>query len=202
MPTSNTTVHNDSGTDLEARDRRALQQYLTVLPDTGRADGEELFLIVSESGSEYLVDIELGACECPDFRHRTPEGGCKHLRRVAFVTGRRPIPASIDREQVDDHIGEHVDTDLRYVATDGGSTESESIFEHVSEDALVDELGHLDPTMLPFAFSVHRESSQQGGKQYWRCEHCGVESIRFRPHVLTSTSAHRDGCDNPYIHRR
>ena len=56
---------------LEVRDVRALTECLTVLEDVGRVRGaEDLFLVVSESGSEYLVDRRTGRCGCPDAVHR------------------------------------------------------------------------------------------------------------------------------------
>jgi hypothetical protein len=93
--------------DLDAVDVRALTQYLTVLDDVGRArDAEDLYVVVSESGNEYLVDARAGTCECPDHRYR--ERRCKHLRRVAFATSEREIPACVDRENIDDQMGLHV----------------------------------------------------------------------------------------------
>lgn len=110
------------GTDLEPRDVRALTEYLTVLEDVGRAKGADgLYLVVSQSGSEYLVDARTGACECPDAEHRNPEGGCKHVRRVAYATGERPIPAI---DGVDEQLGLHVTREPRTVATDGGVIEA------------------------------------------------------------------------------
>jgi hypothetical protein len=92
---------------LDNRDVRALTQYLTVLDDVGRArDAEDLYVVVSESGNEYLVDARAGTCECPDHRYR--ERQCKHLRRVAFATGEREIPAWVDRGAIDDQLGLHV----------------------------------------------------------------------------------------------
>ncbi|MBX0288437.1 SWIM zinc finger family protein, partial [Halomicroarcula sp. F28] len=57
-------------------------------------------------------------CECPDDEHR--EVTCKHRRRVAFVTGERPIPGWVKRRKLDDGFGEHVDSEVRFSATDGG----------------------------------------------------------------------------------
>jgi hypothetical protein len=110
--------HDDSRTELDDRTERALTEYLSVLPDTGRAAGaDDLFLVVSQSGSEYLVDTRLGACECPDHEHR--DARCKHLRRVAFATGAEAVPAGV--EGVDPQLGEHVDgAEPATVATDGG----------------------------------------------------------------------------------
>lgn len=106
-------------TDIEPRDARALTEYLTVLPEIGRAkESDELFLVVSESGSEYLVDMRDDVCECPDYQYR--EAHCKHLRRVEYVTGERAIPAWIDPTSVDTQLGSHVETSPKLAATDGG----------------------------------------------------------------------------------
>lgn len=118
------TSATDDSIDLDDRDVRALNQYLTVLDDVGRARGaDDLFLVVSQSGSEYLVDTRLGACECPDHEYRADElgeHGCKHQRRVAYATGEREIPAGVDRDAVDDQLGHHVSGGPRQAATDGG----------------------------------------------------------------------------------
>lgn len=93
------------GTDLDRRDVLALTQYLTVLDDLPPVDGhEDRYVVVSESGSEYLVDRRIGTCSCPDYRYRRVR--CKHVRRVEFATGARAIPAGIDG--VDPDIGRHV----------------------------------------------------------------------------------------------
>ena len=109
--------HSQEGTGLDERDSRALEQYLTVLPNTGRAKGAaDLYLVVSQSGREYLVDSRAERCTCPDHEYRSAR--CKHLRRVAFATGERPIPDGV--EDVDPQLGEHVDDGPQVVATDGG----------------------------------------------------------------------------------
>lgn len=105
--------------DLDERDARALTEYLTVLEDLGRARGADgLYLVVSQSGSEYLVDAREDRCECPDHEYRG--GRCKHLRRVDFATGARPVPIWADREAIDESLGQHVDGGPRFPATDGG----------------------------------------------------------------------------------
>lgn len=94
----------DEGPEL---DRRAAEEYMTVLPNQGRArNAPGLFVVVTESGSEYLVDDYEGTCNCPDFKYRRgPDGRCKHLRRVEFATGARPAPEGVDR---DPQLGEQV----------------------------------------------------------------------------------------------
>jgi len=71
----------------EPRTLRALTETMSVLPEMGRAKGaDDLYLVVSESGKEYLVDARDWSCECPDATHRDVR--CKHQRRVALHTQR------------------------------------------------------------------------------------------------------------------
>jgi hypothetical protein len=76
--------------------------------------------VTTESGSEYRVDALEGRCTCPDHQYREVE--CKHLRRTAFATGERPIPAWVDADEVDAQLGEHVEETPKTAATDGGVT--------------------------------------------------------------------------------
>ena len=88
-----------------------------MLADVGQVKGaDDLFLVVSQSGTEYLVDRREGGCTCPDHEHRGVR--CKHLRRVAFATGDEPVPAGVD--DVDPQLGEHTDETPRRAASDGG----------------------------------------------------------------------------------
>jgi hypothetical protein len=69
--------------DLTEREVRALTQYLTVLPHA-----PDVHVVVSGSGDSHTVDA-----------------------RVAFATGRRPIPAWVDREDLPRDFSAHVDVD-------------------------------------------------------------------------------------------
>lgn len=119
MSITNATHKSRTDSDqLSDRDRRALSQYLTVLEDIDRVRGaDDLYLVVSESGSEYLVDMQEGACECDDHRYRGSK--CKHARRIEFATGSRPVPGNADVE-VDPQLGEHVSGSPRLAMPDGG----------------------------------------------------------------------------------
>jgi len=75
---------------LDARDFRALREYITVF-----AEAPGMFRVYGE-GSTYTVDLLTETCECPDSEHRDPEGGCKHIRRVRFVTGAKDIPTCLN----------------------------------------------------------------------------------------------------------
>lgn len=162
--------------DLEPRTVRALTEKMTVCEDVRRArDADGLYLAVTQSGREYLVDTHTGACECPDAEHRQPDWGCKHVRRAALATGKRAVPAWIDYDAVDDRFGEHVtltaDSDgATAVATDGGK--------------LLEVPG----------YSEHVEPPEQGAKKYVRCDACGREllvELGGRDPLL-----HVDGCPN------
>ncbi|WP_222912677.1 hypothetical protein [Natrinema sp. SYSU A 869] len=93
--------------DIDELDDRTLTEYLTVLEDQGRVRGcRDQYLVVSESGSEYLVDTRLEACECPDHAYR--ERRCKHLRRVAFAIGAEAVPVGFNPEDIAGDLREHV----------------------------------------------------------------------------------------------
>jgi hypothetical protein len=113
MPTTN--AERLESTDLEARDVRALTEYMSTLPFGG-----DVYSVTTESGSEYRVDAREDRCTCPDYQYREVE--CKHLRRAAFATGQRPIPAWVDADEVDAQLGEHVEETPKTAATDGGVT--------------------------------------------------------------------------------
>ena len=84
------TEHSTQHGDLEPRTRRALDEAMEVsLLEKGG-----LYEIQSASENRYEVDVIGESCTCPDWRKRTPEGGCKHLRRVdrEIKQGRVPRP--------------------------------------------------------------------------------------------------------------
>lgn len=109
-----TSAESLESTDLEQRDVRALTEYMTTLPLGG-----DVYSVTTQSGSEYRVDALEGRCTCPDYQYRDVR--CKHLRRAAFATGERPIPAWVDADEVDGQLGEHVEETPKVAATDGGT---------------------------------------------------------------------------------
>ncbi|MBV0926403.1 SWIM zinc finger family protein [Halomicroarcula limicola] len=105
---------------MDDRTVAALTEVMTVLDSVGRVrDAPGLYLVVSSSGSEYLVDMAEGRCECPDDSHR-PSVTCKHRRRVAFAIGERPIPEWANQDALDDQFGLHVEADPTRAVPDGG----------------------------------------------------------------------------------
>jgi len=105
--------HDHERTDLDARDVRALTEYMTVLDEGG-----DIYTVVGQNGGTYTVDARGGRCTCPDHEHRGVR--CKHLRRVAFATGADTVPATV--EDTDPQLGEHVEGGPKIAATDGGRT--------------------------------------------------------------------------------
>ena len=114
--------HDSQTPTLSDRERRALSECMTVVPDVGVARGAPgMYRVVGENGSTYTVDTDEGACTCPDFEYNlSGDDQCKHLHRVAFATGERAIPASTD-VRVDDLLGTAVDETPKRAATDGGA---------------------------------------------------------------------------------
>jgi len=96
-----TSSHAGQPADLSELDARALTEAMTVLPD---APG--MYVVVSGSGSEYVVDARGGACTCPDARYR--DRTCKHQRRVAYELGERDLPDWADHSSLDAHFREFV----------------------------------------------------------------------------------------------
>jgi hypothetical protein len=91
---SNDASDAHESTDLDNRTQRALEQRLTVLtPDaTPITDPDRTVVsVTSQSGETYTVDVRDGRCDCPDSRHRTPDSGCKHVRRARIALGRQPV---------------------------------------------------------------------------------------------------------------
>jgi hypothetical protein len=103
------TTDDVDGEEAHELDYRALAEYLTVLEDgdVRARSAENLYTVHSESGSTYLVDAELPACECPDHEYRGRV--CKHIRRVMFATGRWSVPDYVGDGAVDPQLGMHVD---------------------------------------------------------------------------------------------
>ncbi|QHS17952.1 SWIM zinc finger family protein [haloarchaeon 3A1-DGR] len=108
----------DTGELFSERAADALTSYMTVLEDLPKvADDPEQFIVVSNSGREYRVDLRAESCTCPDCLHRGHT--CKHIYRVRFATGRVPIPGWVNREAIDPQLGLHVSADPRIRTTTG-----------------------------------------------------------------------------------
>jgi len=123
----------DNNTNVDERTLRALEEYLTVLPDAVDAPG--MVKVVSHTGEEYVVDVHGGNCECPDATWRLDEDTpCKHARRSRFALGIDPIPAeALEAAEVEPNFGAFIEEDaVRVATTDGGC---ESVDSQANENA-------------------------------------------------------------------
>ncbi|MDG5761916.1 hypothetical protein QA600_21580 [Natronococcus sp. A-GB1] len=192
MSKNATRSQESTDTELDERDCRALEQYLTVLEDQGDVRGNPgEYKVVSESGNSYAVNTLLGECECWDDR-RQDRPRCKHRRRVEFATGYRTIP-NTDCVDVDPSLGEHVSSvndaaneasSEQAIATDGGLTVREA-----ADDAEILEDSESDPWEGPFPeFDKYGEPT---GKRYYRCRCCGREALES---ISRDVVGHRESC--------
>ncbi|NLV14035.1 hypothetical protein [Haloarcula argentinensis] len=140
--------------DPNNRTVRALTEVMTVMDSIGRArNADDLFLVNSGSGSEYLVDTQTESCECK-WKQFNPSKECKHQKRVAFATGERPIPQWVDDDALDDQFGLHVDGEPRKAVADGG------VIQVRFDDSSV-----TDPKEDPLAASSEDEPRTKRAKQ-------------------------------------
>jgi hypothetical protein len=51
-----------------------------------------IYSVTGESGETYTVDLIDETCTCPDYQDRDPDGGCKHVRRVAIEVDEETVP--------------------------------------------------------------------------------------------------------------
>lgn len=86
--------------DLDPRTDRALREGILVT----RARAPDRYFAFGESGRQYVVNVATGECSCPDYQHREPAGGCKHVRRVRLETGRDSVPDGVARDDALDRF--------------------------------------------------------------------------------------------------
>lgn len=91
-------AHRSGRRPTSKRDLAAAVEYMATATIT-----PGMVLVANDAGDTYVVDLEGGACTCPDYRYRSAllgEDGCKHRRRVEMERGERALPP-IPRRRVD-----------------------------------------------------------------------------------------------------
>lgn len=85
----------DELSEKKRRSARARTQQMVVIPQVdpngeciGMYDVHSL-----ESEKVYTVVLDLSDCSCKDMEFNRPEGGCKHLKRVAIGITETGLPA-------------------------------------------------------------------------------------------------------------
>jgi hypothetical protein len=175
---------------------------MIVVPE---GDASGLFDVYSANDDKneiYTVDLNAETCECGDYEHRQPAGGCKHIRRVKLGLGIMPLPAGIELDGclVDTREKYGVDVDpnglvdahtpdstaeeagasaITTVATDGGQPVAVADLE-MSIDGPEITGPHMEPPEVSNATT------------FWRCEGCGRESIHETD--TERPAFHAEGC--------
>ena len=75
-----------------------------------------IYSVTGESGETYTVDLIDETCTCPDYQDRDPEGGCKHVRRVAIEVEEETVPrpdGKLPTSALTTSIQEDDDNDVR-----------------------------------------------------------------------------------------
>lgn len=169
---------SDGSTDLDDRTVRALTEYMTVL------DGEgDVYTVVGENGGgEYRVDTRKGRCTCADHEYRSAR--CKHIRRVAFATGEEAIPAWIDGDSLDSQLGEHVDGEIHFAASDGGIIVADD------DSEILDNSGEEegDSTERPGDCECRRFETKDVDLPCWACYREGFETVADGVEILDGDS--------------
>jgi len=127
MMTHETSRQESDGTDnVEPRTRRAVTQYTRILEDgPGVAEADNLYPAGSHSGKSYVLHHRTGAFGCQDTEYNRSAGEkCKHSRRLDGILDERENPDAIDPDDVDAHLGIHVDVDETPAATDATGDET------------------------------------------------------------------------------
>jgi len=198
--------------DVEPRTRRALEEYMTVLPNHGAAsERQHAYAVFGENERSpddadedyYIVDMNYNMCTCGD--HMKRQNTCKHMRRVEILTGERPVTPQIQENVTPvDNIGDFIETDIRYLMPDGGvvsesGSESESESESEDDEADTDDVstdGGSDTATrvsAPIWSEPKLEVDQYGqptGEYCDRWQDCGIEVLDGHE----SRTAHREGC--------
>jgi len=87
--------------DLPQTHVRALTEPMAINQDDPDAWGEHEVAVYSED-RQYLVNIEIGHCGCPDVQYRRRE--CKHIVRCKYALGEYDLPEWVQADRLDDQL--------------------------------------------------------------------------------------------------
>jgi hypothetical protein len=130
------------GIEVEKRTRRALEEPLSVVALDGtpvESRDDTVVMVVSASGENYHVDATAERCECPDAKHRDPDGGCKHVRRARAALGIEPIDRrALATVNVDEQFAANAPGPV-IATSDGGIIDAGDDGEVIDDDTTADE---------------------------------------------------------------
>jgi hypothetical protein len=138
-------------TDTEPRTRRAIDEEMDIV-----FVGIGAYVVHSESGHRYRIDIFEESCTCPDWQKSSTPARCKHIRRVKMEINARTVP------RPDGRIVE-----VRSVRPDERSTDpTEQNLEAENEDRVSGPIPEFD------------RYGHSTGAEYWRCRSCTREALQ------------------------
>jgi len=136
----------------------------TILP----TDNEQIDIINLDTGGKYTVDPLKQTCTCPDFKHRTNGGTCKHIDYIINHPKIKPyLPDTyLNHSQKNSVVLPHNGNN-----NNGGSIDSPfSIMERRDEDQILAEMkGNV---IQQFVYSF-----KQGGREITGLSYSGVKQI-------------------------
>jgi len=103
-----TTVSPDAVEQLDQRSVKALTEAMLVCEDHPDAWGDHEVVVYNED-RQYLVNVAIDYCDCPDVQYR--QARCKHLRRARFALGVDDVPAWVQRDRLDGPLAERLEGD-------------------------------------------------------------------------------------------
>lgn len=158
---------SDALESLDRRDVRALTETLLVV----RASAPARFFVYSESGTEYVVNVATPECSCPDHQHRGAR--CKHLRRVAYETGRDTVPPVLDRTAMDEYLVAALEArETGHAVADGGEVLGHEAHRERAQEAARDALTpteRADALGLDHAGDCTDDDPADDRLRCWRC---------------------------------
>lgn len=144
---------NRSAADPEPRTKRAIEEKMDVLfVGIGR------YVVYSESGNQYEIDIFETACTCPDWQSQTTPTRCKHIRRVDLEIDAGTVPRPDGRIDDSPSTPAHPRKTIPSERWPANANESDG--------RLVGPIPEFD------------RYGRSTGATFWRCESCGREAIR------------------------
>lgn len=101
------TKSQSAGESVDSQKVKALTGVMTVLGDLPEVrNTRDRYAVVTESGSQYEVDVIAETCTCPHYEDEPTR--CKHVHRARYAVGLAEIPEWVSESEVDSELGAFV----------------------------------------------------------------------------------------------
>lgn len=114
------------------------------------------YVVHSESGHRYRIDVFEGSCTCPDWQNPFTPAQCKHIRRAELEIDARTVPRPDGRLAEARSVGPCE----RLIDPTGQDIETEN----------EERISGLIPEFDRYGHST--------GAEYWRCRSCEREAMQ------------------------